>query len=55
VDLFTDGDASADAGYQIAEENAMGPKTKEKMDRIAFAGAMLAIGGYLVWFFTTLP
>ena len=29
--------------------------TKEKVDRITFAGALLALGGFLVWFFITVP
>jgi hypothetical protein len=33
----------------------MRQRSKKKLDTIAFAGTLLALIGYLVWFFATLP
>jgi hypothetical protein len=33
----------------------MRQRNKEKLDTIAFAGVLLALGGFLVWFIATLP
>lgn len=33
----------------------MSHRTKKRLDTIAFTGAVLALGGFLVWFITTLP
>jgi hypothetical protein len=30
-------------------------KTKKQLDKIAFTGAVLALGGFLAWFISTLP
>ena len=37
------------------EGNVMSERTKQKLDRIAFAGVSLALIGYLVWFVAILP
>ncbi len=33
----------------------MRKRTKRKLDTIAFAGALLALSGFLIWFIATLP
>jgi hypothetical protein len=33
----------------------MSERTKQKLDRIAFAGLSMALIGYFVWFLATLP
>ena len=33
----------------------MSQKTKKKLDTVAFVGALLALIGFIVWFFATLP
>jgi hypothetical protein len=33
----------------------MSEGTKQKLDRVAFAGVSSALIGYFVWFFATLP
>lgn len=33
----------------------MSLRTKQKLDTIAFFGAVLALIGFLAWFFATLP
>ena len=33
----------------------MRPRTKKKLDTIAFAGAVLAFGGFLAWVIVTIP
>jgi hypothetical protein len=39
----------------LSEENAMTSRSKKKLDMIAFAGVLLALSGFLIWFVATLP
>jgi len=54
VGVFTDMGTSVDAAHSIARGERYETEDKKQLDAIAFAGTLLALISYLVWFVATL-